>query len=269
MILFAYLLGAYVVVCLLAFVLQRRLVYFPDAVLAATPESIGLEWESVLLETDDGVRVHGWYVPAEAGRPVLLFCHGNAGNISHRLESIRLFHDLGLSVFIFDYRGYGRSEGTPSEGGTYRDAHAAWRYLREEKGYPPNRIILFGRSLGSAVAIELASHEAPGGLIAEGSFPSAVDIGTRAYWWLPVRLLARIRYDSRAKISRIACPKLFIHSAQDEIVPIGLGRKLYDLAAEPKSFLEIQGTHNEIFIHAGSPYASGIGDFLETLEGDS
>jgi fermentation-respiration switch protein FrsA (DUF1100 family) len=269
MTLLACLLGVYVAICLLAFALQKRLVYFPDPVLGATPQLVGLQWKDILFDTEDGVRLHGWLVRAEPETPVLLFCHGNAGNISHRLDSIRFFRDLGLSVFIFDYRGYGRSEGSPTEEGTYEDARAAWRYLTEEEGYGANQIILFGRSLGSAVAVDLASRERPAGLIAEGAFPSVVDVGARAYWWLPVRLLARIRYDSRKKVSELSCPKLFIHSVKDDVVPIDLGRKIFEAASEPKSFLEVPGSHNEISAGEGSRYALGVAEFIERLRGMS
>jgi fermentation-respiration switch protein FrsA (DUF1100 family) len=267
MTLLACLLGAYVAICLLAFAVQKRLVYFPDPVLVATPQLVGLQWNDILFDTEDGVRLHGWLVRAEPETHVLLFCHGNAGNISHRLDSIRFFRDLGLSVFIFDYRGYGRSEGSTTEEGTYEDARAAWRYLTEEESYRANQIILFGRSLGAAVAMDLASHEQPAGLIAEGAFPSVVDVGARAYWWLPVRLLARIRYDSREKISELSCPKLFIHSAKDEVVPFDLGKKVFEMASEPKTFLEVPGSHNEISAHAGSKYALGVADFVGKLRG--
>ena len=150
--------------------MQDRMLYYPDREVLQTPEDIGLEYEEVSLKTKDNVTISGWYIPAEHEKAVLLFCHGNAGNISHRLESINIFHNIGLSVLIFDYRGYGKSEGKPSEKGTYRDAEAAWNYLVEEKRKTPDRIILFGRSLGAAIAADIALRKIPQGLILKSGF---------------------------------------------------------------------------------------------------
>ncbi len=256
----------YLLVCLLAFLFQGKLVYFPERNLAVTPEEVGLSYQDVEFQTRDGVRLHGWLVPAPREMAVLLFCHGNAGNISGRLESVRLFHALGLTVFIFDYRGYGRSAGHPNEAGTYADTHAAWEYLTEHERVAPGRIVLFGRSLGGAVAIELATHVRPRGLIVEATFSSAVELGARAYPWLPVRQLGRIRYDSLARIGAIRCPKLFIHSLNDEVVPYTLGLKLFQRACEPKNFLKIRGNHNDGFLTSGRAYTDGLQSFLASLE---
>ena len=148
----------YVGIALLLFFVQSKLIYYPDPVLVATPAAIGLPFEQASITTQDGVKLDSWFLPADAARGVLLFFHGNAGNISHRLESLKIFHDLGLSVLIFDYRGYGLSEGKPSEQGTYRDAEAVWRYLTEERGVPPDEIVIFGRSLGASIAAYLAER---------------------------------------------------------------------------------------------------------------
>jgi fermentation-respiration switch protein FrsA (DUF1100 family) len=260
------LLGAYVLACVLVFVFQTRLVFFPDRRLVASPKHIGLDYESVFFETEDGVRLHGWFVPAEDAADVLLFFHGNAGNISHRLDSIRIFHDLGLSVFIIDYRGYGASEGRLGESGTYRDARGAFRYLTEERRVAPSNIIYFGRSLGAAVAIELATEHNPKALIAESLFTSIPDVGRRVYPWLPVRLLARVHYDSLARVADISCPKLFIHSHEDELLPIELAERLFAAAADPKTFLRIRGDHNSGFITSGAVYIDGLLGFLGSLE---
>jgi fermentation-respiration switch protein FrsA (DUF1100 family) len=268
MTLIVYLAGAYVLICLLAYAFQRRLVYFPERSLAATPDALGLEYREVRLSTEDSVRVHGWFVPAREAKAALLYCHGNAGNISHRLESIRIFHELGLSVLIFDYRGYGESAGRPDEVGTYLDAQAALCYLFEVERLDPSRVVLFGESLGAAVAIELATHVHPMGLILESAFPSIADVGARAYPWLPVRLLSRIRYDSRDRVTRIDAPKLFIHSRNDEIVPIALGWRVYEMAAPPKSFLEIRGGHNDASLVSGERYVAGLAEFLEQIASD-
>ena len=260
------LLGAYLLACVLVFVFQPRLVFFPDREIVASPKHIGLDFEDVFFKTEDGVRLHGWFVPAEGAGDVLLFFHGNAGNLSHRLDSIRIFHDLGLSVFIIDYRGYGRSGGRIDEKGTYRDARGAFRYLTEERQIEPSNIIYFGRSLGAAVAIELAMEHKPKAVIAESCFTSLPDVGRRVYPWLPVRILARIHYDSVPRVAEITCPKLFIHSRDDEMLPIRLAERLYDAAVDPKAFLTIQGDHNSGFLASGATYIDGLIDFLGSLE---
>lgn len=258
--------AAYLIVCLALFVFQSRLLYHPQRELVANPGNIGLAYEDVFLTTGDGVRIHGWYVPAEAERHVLLFFHGNAGNISHRLETLRIFNGLGLSVLIIDYRGYGRSDGTISERGSYADARAALDYVTGELNVPSERVIYFGRSLGSAVAIELATHQAPEALIAESVFPSVPDMARRYYPLLPVRWLARFRYDSVPRVASLACPKLFIHSRGDDVMPFALAERLVAVAAEPKTFLEIQGDHNSGFLTSGVVYVDGLARFLDTLE---
>lgn len=273
----ALLIAGYLVVCLLVFLFQSRLVYYPESELVATPAEIGLEFRDVFFTTDDGVALHGWYVPAaepanprqrgDSGfSPVLLFCHGNAGNIAGRLGLIQIFHESGLSVFIFDYRGYGKSQGTPTESGTYRDAAAAWRHLTDAEGVHPDRIVLCGRSIGSAVAIELAGRVSPRALIVDSGFTSAVDLGARVYWWLPVKLLARVRYDSAARVRRLTLPKLFIHSQDDDVVPFAMGRRLFEAAPDPKQFLEIRGGHNDGFLVSEARYRDGIAKFLEQLK---
>jgi fermentation-respiration switch protein FrsA (DUF1100 family) len=199
------------------------------------------------------------------GPRVLLFCHGNAGNIAGRIRSLRLFHDLGLSVLIFDYRGYGRSEGRPSEAGTYADVRAAWRFLLEEEGLRPGEIVVLGRSLGGAVAIDLALLHPPAALIVESTFTSTIDLGSRLYPWLPVRWLGRIRYDSARKIGRVTVPKLFVHSREDDVVPFVFGRRLYDMAPEPKEFLEIHGSHAEAHFVSGERYREGLLRFLRSV----
>jgi len=199
-------------------------------------------------------------------RATLLFCHGNAGNISHRLDSIKLFHDLQLSVFIFDYQGYGQSQGSPGERQTYLDSRAAWDYLTDERGLRPDEIVLFGRSLGAAVAIELATVTDPAALVAESCFTSAVDMGTKVYPWLPIRLVRRIRYNSLRRIGDVEAPKLFIHSIEDEVVPFGMGRRLYARAPRPKQFLKIRGGHNDGFMVSAPLYAETIADFLASAQ---
>ncbi len=254
--------GAYILLTGLLFVFQSRYVYFPERILLADPRSVGLDFESVWFETEDGVRLSGWFIPVENARGVVLFCHGNAGNISHRLESIQIFHRLGLSVFIFDYRGYGQSEGKPTEQGTYADAEAAWRYLVEERRINPNEIIVFGRSLGGAVASRLAQSQTPSALIVESAFTSLPDIAATIYPYLPVRLLLRFKYNTVEYITKVDRPVLVVHSRDDKIMSFSHGQRLFEVAREPKRFLEITGTHNQGFIMSGERYEEGLNMFI-------
>lgn len=245
---------------------QARLIYFPNIGIGfgmPVPSDIGLDYEDVVFETTDGLQLHGWYISADQARGVVLFFHGNAGNISHRLDSIEFFHRLGFSVFIIDYRGYGRSEGKTDEQGTYRDAEAAWRYLVEDRGIDPGKIVIFGRSLGASIAAWLASRTSPAALILESAFTSAPNLGRHHYWFLPVRALARIHYDTQSYVERISVPTLIVHSADDEIVPFAHGRKLFSVASEPKAFVELQGGHNDGFLVSRARYTEALGEFLD------
>jgi fermentation-respiration switch protein FrsA (DUF1100 family) len=261
----------YGALALYLFIMQPRLLYYPDMPgreLEATPAAVGLAYEDIVLQTTDDVRLHAWFIPAAKPRATVLFCHGNAGNISHRLDSIRLLHSLGLQVLIFDYRGYGASEGRPSEKGTYRDVDAAWQYLRRILGLPEERIILFGRSLGAAVAADLASRTRPAAVILESAFTSVPDMAAGIYPWLPVRLLSRYRYDNLDKVARITRPLLVVHSREDEIVPFAHGERLFRQARDPKQFLEMNGGHNEAFQSSRKAYTHGLKSFLDAHLGN-
>lgn len=255
----------YALLVALVYVFQGRLLYLPSIggrTLQATPDDIGLAFENVRLTTRDGVSLHGWFVPARDAERVLLFCHGNAGNISHRLDSIRIFHDLGLSVFIFDFRGYGQSEGRPTEEGTYRDAEAAWSYLVEARRFPDQRIIVYGHSLGAAIAAQVARGRRPASLILESPFASVTAVASHHYRFLPVRWLSRFEYASAQYVRDVHVPVLVIHSRQDEIIPVAQGREVFEHANEPKSFLEIIGDHNAGFLLSGARYTHGLQQFL-------
>ncbi len=257
--------GFYVLLLATLFLLQSCLIYHPDTptrAIVATPESIGLAYEPVKIPTEDDLTLDAWFVPAQDARGVLLFFHGNAGNISHRLESIGLFNRLRLSTLIIDYRGYGQSEGEPSEEGTYRDAEAAWRYLTDQRGISPERIVLFGRSLGGAVAAHAAKGRDAGALILESAFTSVPDMAAQIYWFLPVRWLTRFDYDTEAALASVSAPVLVIHSPDDRIVPFAHGRALFAAAREPKQFLEINGGHNTGFLRSEQAYLKGIDAFL-------
>lgn len=244
------------------FVGQPHFIYFPEKTSLETPDQTGLSYEEISFETADNVKLSGWFIPAENPRGVVLFFHGNAGNISNRMESIHIFHRLGFSTFIFDYRGYGKSSGKPTEKGTYLDAEAAWRYLTEKRDVPPKEVIFFGRSLGGAIAAWLAQNNTPKALIIESSFTSVPDIAADLYPYLPARLLARFDYNTGEYIKRINCPILVIHSINDDMIPFKHGRRLFDAAREPKKFVEITGTHNDGFMTSGKRYEDGLDAFL-------
>ncbi len=252
----------YGLVLLLAFIFQERLLYFPLRSMAVTPAAAGLEFEEVWLTTGDGVRIFGWYVPAAGSRRALLFFHGNGGNISHRLDSIAQFQRLGLNVFIIDYRGYGHSEGRPTEAGTTLDAAAAWRYLVEQRGFAPEQIVIFGRSLGGAVAAGLAEQQRPGALILESTFTSVPDMAARQFPFLPVRQLSRLHYNTRERLARIDAPVLIIHSPNDEVIPFEHGRALFATAGQPKEFLQIDGGHNDGFLISAGVYEPAVAAFI-------
>ncbi len=244
---------------------QARFIYFPQAGIIATPAEIGLRYETVFFKTADEVKLSGWFIPAKESRGVILFCHGNAGNISHRLETIQTFYNLGLSVFIFDYRGYGESEGKPTEQGTYFDAEAAWQYLFQEKKVPSSEIIVFGRSVGGSIAAWLAQDHTVKALIIESAFTSIYDIGRELYPFIPIRLLSRFNYNTMQYLRKISCPVLIVHSRDDEIIPFNHGCKLFEAAVEPKQFLEIRGSHNEGFIISAEQYEAGLDSFISSM----
>ncbi len=262
-------LGGYAALVGFVFVSQHRLVYLPDAAGGfgpLTPADLGLEYENVRIPTPDGLSLHGWLVHG-AGPRVVLFFHGNAGNVSHRLETIRLFSELGLTVLIIDYRGYGRSEGTPSEAGTYADAEAAWRYLTQERRVAPGEIVVFGRSLGGPIAAQLALRQAPAGLVVESAFTSVTDLASEIYWFLPVRWMSRFRYPTEEFLRDVECPVLIIHGRDDEIVPFAHAKALYAAANEPRTLLELPGGHNDatLRIRHGA-YREGLEQFLRSLD---
>jgi fermentation-respiration switch protein FrsA (DUF1100 family) len=251
----------------LVYIFQSRFLYFPTRTISADPDSVGLQFEDVSLVTSDGVRLAGWFIPCNDARGVILFCHGNAGNISHRLDSIMTFHRLGMDVFIFDYRGYGESEGKPTESGTYQDVEAAWQYLIEERKIGPNRIIVFGRSIGGSIAAWLAQQHRPGGLILESTFTSLRDAAATTYHFPLIKWFVRFDYNTAEYLTGVDCPVLVVHSRDDEIMSFSHGQQLYELATEPKVFLEITGTHNEGFITSGRHYEEGLDTFISECVG--
>lgn len=248
--------------CAYMFFRQESYLFFPERALTATPKTFGMAFEDLRLRTSDGVRIHGWFVPRQGARGTLLLFHGNAGTLSDRVDKIRLFHDLGWNVLAVDYRGYGESEGSPSEEGTYADGAAAVEEALR-RGETPDRLVLYGESLGGAVAVEAAGRVSPGALVLESTFTSVPEMARRLYPWLPVSLLVRIRYDSLARIRRLSCPVAVLHSPEDEIVPCDMGRALYEAAPGPKAFLPLRGGHNDGGILAVPEAAEGLRRFLE------
>ena len=206
----------------------------------------------------------GWFIPVEHPRATVLFCHGNGGNISLLIESVRMFHSLQLNVLVFDYRGYGRSEGSPDEEGTYADAEAAWHYLTDTMGVPPAKILVVGRSLGGAIAAWLTARNTPAALVIESSFTSLPDLASELYPWLPVRILTRYAYDTEGSLASVHCPVLVIHSRDDEVIPFTHGEELFGAVQTQKTFLEIRGRHNEGFLLSSKAYLGAIDTLLRS-----
>jgi fermentation-respiration switch protein FrsA (DUF1100 family) len=236
--------------------------YFPDRALTAHPGSYGLAFEELDLLAQDGVRLHGWFIAREPGDPVILFCHGNAGNISNRLQKALIFRRAGASVLLFDYRGYGRSAGRPTEQGTYADAEAAYLFLSEKKNVPKDKIILYGESLGGGVAVETALRREAAGLILDSAFISTAEMARQIFPRLPVRWIISYKYDNLNKIPRLSLPLLVMHSPEDEIVPFAMGKRLFEAARQPKTFFEMKGDHNEGFLLTGEDYGRTVGRFI-------
>ncbi|HYA19245.1 MAG TPA: alpha/beta hydrolase [Burkholderiales bacterium] len=256
--------AAYIALCLLLFFFQSRFIYFPEIGReeVATPREAGMDYQPVTISSS-GERLDGWFVPAPHARGVVLYLHGNGGSISLRLDFLRMFRELGLSIFIFDYRGFGKSSGKPTEEGTYQDAEAAWKYLVETRHVAPASIVFYGESLGGAVAAWLAARVTPGALIISSTFTSVPDLAAKYYYMFPVRLLARYQYNTAEYLHSVACPVLIVHSREDEIVPFEHGQRLYAAAHDPKQFLEIHGDHNSGLLLSRDLWMKGVRAFLD------
>ena len=260
-------LTVYIGLGLTLFFAQSRILYQPYRGYDYTPKDIGMDYEPVTLRSPDGESVAAWYIPADGdAKWTVLFCHGNAGNISHRLDTLKLIHDLGLNCLIVDYRGYGESSGVPTEKGTLLDIRAGWDWLVNEKSISPGCIILFGRSLGGSIAAIVAKDVNPAGVIIESAFTSFDDIGKHYYPFLPVPLFTRFDYDTRKAVRELDCPVLIIHSPDDEIIPYKFGKQLFEAANEPKQFRELKGEHNEGFYENPVLYRQIWQDWIDYLE---
>jgi hypothetical protein len=247
--------------------LEDRYIYFPDSDVRTTPADIGLDFEDRSFVTPDGVQLHGWYMPERKAHITLLHFHGNAGNISHRLHLYKRWHELGLAVFAFDYRGYGNSSGTPSEQGLYEDAMTAWRELTETLKIPGNQIILAGRSIGCAVAVQLATEVHAKTLVLETPFTSIADMARTHYPFLPMRFLLRTRFDALAGISHVRVPVLIISARDDAIAPAWMGRKLFEAANEPKQWRLLAGDHNNFDQVSERDYLKTWKSYLQIISG--
>jgi fermentation-respiration switch protein FrsA (DUF1100 family) len=257
------LLIAYLALVLMLMFLENSLIYFPTSFPQGTTVPLGISVEDAWFAADDGTKIHGWYVPHEHPRAVVLFCHGNAGNITDRAEIILSLHShVGVAVLVFDYRGYGKSEGKPDERGVLADARAGRTWLAQRTGLAENQIVLMGESLGGAVAVDLAAEGARA-LILENTFSSIQDVAAYHYPWVPVRLLMRTQFNSAAKISSYHGPLYQSHGDRDSIIPLQLAKRLFDAANEPKRFFLVQGAdHNDL---RSPQYYDKLREFLEKL----
>jgi len=258
----------YLIIIIYFYFNQVSLIYFPDKKISFYPDQINLNYKDVYIITNDNIKLNSWYIPREKDSNLVIFCHGNAGNISGRIETIRLIHELDLSLLIFDYRGFGKSEGIISEKGLYLDLEAAYQYATKNLNIDKKKIIIWGRSLGAAVAIDFASKHKINKLIIESAFTSLPDVGQRIYPFLPIKFICTHKFKSINKIYKIKAFKLFIHSKKDELVPFSFGRLLYKKAILPKSFLEIHGDHANGFFESKDDYMKGIKYFLKQTQED-
>ncbi|MCG8431455.1 MAG: alpha/beta hydrolase [Candidatus Omnitrophica bacterium] len=245
--------------------LETRMVFFPSPEVSFTPRDAGLEYEDITMLTADGIRLNGWFIRHPEAAFTLLFFHGNGGNISDRVDKLALLHSLKVDVLIIDYRGYGLSQGKPSEQGLYRDAGAAYRFLRDTRDIPQEKIVAYGESLGAAVSLHLAAREPLAGVVLEGAFSSGEDMGRILFPVIPPVFWKR-KYDSYETIRSVNAPLLFLHSPTDEIVPYSQARKLFERARGEKYFVELEGGHNTLYFDSRAPYLRALDEFLKALQ---
>ena len=259
----------YVALCVLLYFVQDKAIFHPTADLVVNPDETDLNLEDVYITTGNGEKINAWFMPAptgsELGHRFVLFFHGNAGNMSHRVSTLETFQAVGVNVLMIDYRGFGLSEGKPTEENLYDDARSAYQWLLDNKSAVDTNIFLFGRSMGGAVAVDLASKVKCGGLIVESSFTSMAAIGQARFPFIPVKLLLRYRFDSLSKIDKVNCPVLITHSQTDGLIPYRMGKDLYARALEPKWFYEIEGDHNQLIYLESRNYRAVIREFLRGL----
>ena len=256
---------AYSILAWSVYFMQSSFMFRPVSDLLFTPTDLGITHEKVALKTADGLKIAAWFVPCEKAHMTVLFCHGNGGNMSHRLDTVNILNELGLNCLIFDYRGYGDSQGKPTENGTYLDAEAAWKWLTHKKGIKAENIIIFGRSLGGSVGAYLARNVKTAGLILESTFTSFTAVGKKYYPYLPVKPFAAFEFNTVESLKQITCPVLIMHSKADAIIPYEFGPQLMEAANEPKEFVEIFGSHNDGFLYSGQIYRDAWANWLKSL----
>ena len=248
---------------------EQRQVFVPSRTMEQMPDAIGLDYEDIDFIAEDGVRLHGWWIPHPQARGTVLYCHGNGNNISSRIQLAADLRRYGLNVFLFDYRGYGQSRGWPSEKGVYRDARAAFEVVRaryEDAEQPP--VVAYGASLGGPIAAQLALDKPVKGLVIEASFPSTLAMGQALYPWLPTRGIMRYRFDTEAKLAQSEVPKLLANSREDDLVPYELGVRLYEAARPPKEWVELRGPHDEGGWNLNPAYAQALETFFTRALGN-
>ena len=252
----------YFILILFLYFLQNRMIFIPYKEVGGTPSDIGLEFEEVNLKSRGGANINGWFIPAENAEYTILFCHGNAGNISHRLDTISIFNKLPANFFIFDYQAYGKSTGNISEKNLYGDVTAAWDYLTKTKNIPAEKIIIAGRSLGGSIAAHAAAEFSPGGLILESTFTSMPEIAGERLPFVPVKWLLKYKLPTIDNLAKVKCPVLIIASQDDSIIPFKHGKKLFEKAPEPKTFLELTGDHDDCYFLCRTKYIAALTNFI-------
>lgn len=257
------LVACYALACLAVYAGANKLIYFPGPPPTTEPKDHGLEGRTVLLKSSDGLRLWSWLVPVEHPRGVVILLHGNAGTRAERAGYAKAFGAMGLTTLILDYRGYGGSDGSPDEAGTYLDAEAAYEYVTRALAFQPGQILVFGESLGGAVAVELALRRTVGGVFLQDTFTSIADIGAPLYPWLPIRWLARGRYETLAKIAAVPVPLMILHSKDDEVVPFAHGERLFAAANQPKTFLETRGSHDGCAFFVDPEWTKAVRDHVD------
>ncbi len=242
--------------------LEQKSLYYPYKEIAETPGNLGITFEEVNFKTADGQLLNGWFIPVKNAKATILYCHGNAGNISHRLHKVKFFQGMGVNFFIFDYRGYGKSSGKPTEKGLYKDARAAYDYLISRNDVDKNKIVVYGKSLGGPIAADLCINRLSRALILEGSFASVALRAQQLYPFLPMKFLITQKYDTVAKVKNLRIPKLIAHGRQDEVISFHHGEILFAAAAEPKQFLPFDGGHNDDVYVTSAVYKDELLKFL-------
>lgn len=257
------------VIALMLYRFEHSQIYHPTRDAEYTPDDVGRPAEEVWLKTPDGLRLHAWFFAADKSSPrvrfAMLFCHGNGGNLTSRPGYYRAILETGVNLLTFDYRGYGLSDGEPSEAGTYTDAETAYQWLRT-RGFAPEHILVWGESLGGGIASHVAATQSVGGLVLQSSFTSIPDIGAELFPWLPVKLLSRIKYDTHSRLPHLKCPVVVMHSRGDMTIRFHHGERNFAAARDPKAFIELEGDHNDPLLANRAAYVAGAEKIAQLAE---